>query len=70
MPSVSRFRLSLSARPMFVNLRFTVPYADEVYALRVFVPQESIYVGFEGAAYETLLSGCKVHDEQAVESAS
>ena len=50
-----------------VNLRFTVPYADEVYALRVFVPQESIYVGFEGAAYETLLSGCKVHDEQAVE---
>ena len=44
-----------------------MPYADEVYALRVFVPQESIYVGFEGAAYETLLSGCKVHDEQAVE---
>ena len=40
--------------------------SDEINTLRVFIPQETIYVRFEFLADETFLTCFQIHDEEAV----
>ena len=50
-----------------VDLGSALPYTQEEDASRVFIPQESVYIGLESLADETFLSGSTVHYTQAVE---